>query len=205
MKLGILSDIHADLGALEKALELLEHLGAEKVLCAGDLVEKGDQGDEVVSLLRSLWIPSVCGNHDLNALRHGYMHHPQKTVDAPLSNESLGFLATLPPVLRYEWEGQRIVVVHEGSPICGESLSLYHSPKRFKRLISEAHADFLILGHLHTPILGRFQGCVLLHPGSVCSGRSRDSHTCAILHLPKGPVEVFDIASRKQTNWMHLW
>jgi len=69
MKLGLISDIHADYPSLVKALRIFKRVGVNKILCAGDLVEKGDNGNEVVALIHRLKIPCVLGNHDENGNR----------------------------------------------------------------------------------------------------------------------------------------
>jgi hypothetical protein len=54
MKLGIISDIHANRVALEAVLADLEHEGVERVVCLGDVAVGGPQPSETVALLRSL-------------------------------------------------------------------------------------------------------------------------------------------------------
>ena len=48
MRLGLISDIHADLGALDAALGALVERRVDRIVCAGDVVEKGPDGDAVV-------------------------------------------------------------------------------------------------------------------------------------------------------------
>ena len=69
MRLGLISDLHADAGALERALDTLERRGADRVVCMGDIVEKGDDGDRVVAALQWHAVASVRGNHDESAVR----------------------------------------------------------------------------------------------------------------------------------------
>src|SRR3954470_17828493 len=64
MKLGLISDIHADLDHLRRALILLRERGAETILCAGDLVDGESEGNAVVEFVRQQNIPCVQGNHD---------------------------------------------------------------------------------------------------------------------------------------------
>ena len=59
MKIGILSDIHGDSVSLDLALDLLDEKQVDAVLCAGDVVEKGENHDDVVSALVRLKIPCV--------------------------------------------------------------------------------------------------------------------------------------------------
>lgn len=67
MRLGLISDVHADLTALEKALHLLDFYQVDQILCAGDLVEGGQEGDGVVRRIQERTIMCVQGNHDREA------------------------------------------------------------------------------------------------------------------------------------------
>jgi predicted phosphodiesterase len=69
MKLAVLSDIHANLNALEAVLEDARNRGAEKFLCLGDIVGYGPQPEECVQSIQSLGAPTVIGNHDAWAVR----------------------------------------------------------------------------------------------------------------------------------------
>ena len=41
MKASLIADIHSNLDGLQKALNLLDSLGVEQIIFAGDMVEKG--------------------------------------------------------------------------------------------------------------------------------------------------------------------
>ena len=64
MKLGLISDIHGNLHALEQVLLELEEQQVQLILCAGDLVCYGAFPNEVLELLRQKSIPTVLGNYD---------------------------------------------------------------------------------------------------------------------------------------------
>jgi predicted phosphodiesterase len=63
MRFLILSDIHANLTALEAALEAVKGRW-DKAFCLGDVVGYGPDPNEVVDLLRSLPALTIRGNHD---------------------------------------------------------------------------------------------------------------------------------------------
>ena len=70
MKIGLISDIHAQLARLDCAIDILQSQGVDMILCAGDLVNRGHEGDTVVERIRAVKIPTVRGNHDVIALRN---------------------------------------------------------------------------------------------------------------------------------------
>ena len=61
---AIISDIHANLAALERVLADAERCGVEKVVCAGDVVGYGPDPAGAIRILRERDIPTVMGNHD---------------------------------------------------------------------------------------------------------------------------------------------
>jgi predicted phosphodiesterase len=68
MRLAILSDIHANLPALEAVLEHVEDTGVEELWCLGDVVGYGADPDRCTELVRERCDMSLVGNHDLAVL-----------------------------------------------------------------------------------------------------------------------------------------
>ena len=64
MKLGILSDIHSNLEALEAVLAALRDMGATRFVCCGDVVGYGPDPDRCIDVVRGLGCVCVAGNHD---------------------------------------------------------------------------------------------------------------------------------------------
>ncbi len=62
---GIISDIHANYQALKVALECLQAVGVEKILCLGDLVGYGAEPSECIQAVKErVDIVTIAGNHD---------------------------------------------------------------------------------------------------------------------------------------------
>lgn len=66
---AVISDIHANLPALQAVLREIERIGTDRILCCGDIVGYGPQPRECVELLREKKIPCVLGNHDVYTLQ----------------------------------------------------------------------------------------------------------------------------------------
>lgn len=64
MKLALISDIHANLEALEAVLAAIAHEGVDLILHLGDLVGYNANPNECVALIREHRILCVAGNHD---------------------------------------------------------------------------------------------------------------------------------------------
>lgn len=51
MKIGILTDIHSNINALNVVLEEFEKLKVDKIICCGDIIGIGPKPEEVVQAL----------------------------------------------------------------------------------------------------------------------------------------------------------
>ncbi len=193
-RIGLISDVHAQLDALESALDVLTRRGVDRVLCAGDLVDKGPDGDAVIELVQRRLIPCVRGNHDESAARHHQLTPWPSESDRELSEDSVDYLLELPLTRSYLIDGQRLLLAH-GIPT---SNRIYFfpdrgKPKELKRWARNPQHDYVVLGHTHRPMDVDWLGARYLNPGSVSKTRPRDSHTCAILTLPSGEFEVIEL------------
>jgi diadenosine tetraphosphatase ApaH/serine/threonine PP2A family protein phosphatase len=65
LRVAVLTDIHANLQALEAVLDSIEETGLERRWCLGDLVGYGAQPDDCARLVSELCELSLVGNHDL--------------------------------------------------------------------------------------------------------------------------------------------
>ena len=92
---GIISDVHGDLAALQDALARLSRLDVAQVVCAGDLLDWGPAPVRCIEVLQERRIPCVRGNHDFVDIGGG-------TLDPPtfLSGKALAFLDAMAPCRR---------------------------------------------------------------------------------------------------------
>jgi predicted phosphodiesterase len=68
VRLGIISDIHSNLPALEAVLAAVDEAGVDELWCLGDVVGYGAQPDECAKLVSERCALSLVGNHDLAVL-----------------------------------------------------------------------------------------------------------------------------------------
>ncbi len=64
IRVAILSDIHGNCVALDKALDDLRRDAVVQMVCLGDAIQGGPQPAKVVDRLRELGCPAVMGNAD---------------------------------------------------------------------------------------------------------------------------------------------
>lgn len=196
---GLISDIHGDLVSLKTALGILQEQRVDTILCAGDLVEKGTDGDIVVQLIRDLLIPCVLGNHDEAAIGNQQWLRENADLNHPnvrgrlLAEQTLDYLRDLPRTLRFVWENQRVLLTH-GTPKSNVTYLLPQSrPDMYKEIARQSEADVIIFGHTHIPTQAFFEAVWFFNPGSVCSDSTDAHRSCATLSLPDFTFCVFDL------------
>ena len=116
--LGIITDVHADLAALRAALDHFDAQGVDNIVCAGDIVDGGDQPEQVIALLRERGIPCIRGNHDRWAvMRHGRgeAEHHGDAGKRFIEAGTVAWLKALPTRWDDSLEGVRVAVRH-GTP-----------------------------------------------------------------------------------------
>jgi len=103
VRYAVLSDVHGNLEALDAALDAADRLGAEALLCLGDLVGYGANPNEVIETVAARGPVAVRGNHDEAALEPGKEEYFNQWGQAAirwtrqrLTGDSRRFLAALP-------------------------------------------------------------------------------------------------------------
>lgn len=201
MRIGLISDIHANLPALRAVLAALEVEQVELILCAGDLVCYGAQPNETLDLLRSRGIAGVMGNYD-DAVAWG-RPSASRTLSSPatepLKRAALewaaarvtpghrAYLRGLPWRADTRVDGLRISVVHAGLEHLDEWITPAH-PGPIANLARRVAADVLLLGHTHAAYSVVSEQTLVVNPGAV--GRSLDGDS-------RASYAVLDTATRR--------
>ncbi len=68
MRVAVITDVHANLPALEAVLEATSAVGVEEVWCLGDVVGYGVEPDACADLVRERCDVCLVGNHDIAVL-----------------------------------------------------------------------------------------------------------------------------------------
>ncbi|MCU4753982.1 metallophosphatase family protein [Halobacteria archaeon AArc-curdl1] len=186
MQVGLISDVHGNLPALEAVLE--DCPAVDALVCAGDVVGYNPWPGECVDTLRKLEVPTVMGNHDRAVVREtGFRFNRMAQAGVEYALEHLEaaqreWLAALPDE-RTCFDGQ-VKLVH-GHPVDPDR---YTYPKDFSpRLLGDE--SVLVLGHTHVQHVERYGDGVVVNPGSVGQPRDGDPRAAyAILDLERRDV-----------------
>ncbi|HET9465483.1 MAG TPA: metallophosphoesterase family protein [Gemmatimonadales bacterium] len=217
MKFALISDIHANLPALEA---VVAHIDGQRGVAAtyhlGDLVGYAPWPNESVALIRGRNIPGVAGNYD-STVGTDYKHCGCRYEDPrqeELSHISYGwtrervspdtksFLAGLP--FRIDLQpngghlaGPRVILVH-GSPTLNTLYWTEDRPDDFclkmARLAGARPGDVIAFGHTHIPWHREVGGIHFVNTGSV--GRPKDGDWRAgyvLLEAGSGEIGVQNV------------
>ncbi len=188
MKVGLISDIHCNVPALERAFALLAD--CNEIVCAGDLIYQYRFSNSVLTTLRERGVHTIVGNHD-NTVLHapGHPLRQSPTIDP----DCFSYLGSLPERLMLEFGGVRVAVFHGApwdEPRATSAYYLYpENGQQFARL-GEVDADVVVLGHTHRPFTAQVGRTLVVNPGSC--GEPRDAtrtYSCAALDLSSRGVE----------------
>lgn len=199
MKVAFISDIHANFPALCKALESAKRGGAQRILCAGDVVGFGPHPTEVVRLLIEERVACIQGNLDRKVLaaphspkklqkrlKGGVAKASQAWAALNLGEAERAWLAGRPGELRLTIGGADVWVVH-GSPLSDQD---YVYPSITNRALlaklGQERPSVLVCGHSHIPFTRTVSGVRVVNCGSV--GRPVDGD-------PRGSYALCDLAA----------
>jgi putative phosphoesterase len=178
MRIGIISDIHGNLIALESVLAELKHERVDQIVCLGDVAFGGPQPSETVDRLRELGCSCVMGNTD-----DFFVHAPNPDpnyenemrfremigwMTAQLSTDGLNFVRSFQPQIEIALENGEILLCYHGLPDSPSSVIFpTTSDDELAGLFNNHRAAVMAGGHTHTQMLRRYRNTVLINPGSV--------------------------------------
>ena len=194
MRIALISDIHANLPALQAVVEDIDGGGIDAIYHLGDLVGYAPWPNEVVALIRERGISGVAGNYDSTVAtdhescgcryedprQEKLSHLSYEWTRANCNERTKAFLATLPfrldmRPLGGHSSGPKLVLVH-GTPTRN---TLYWTEDRSddfcRQMAGRAGAeegDLIAFGHTHKPWHRVIDGIHFVNAGSV--GRPKD-------------------------------
>lgn len=195
MRYALISDIHANLPALEAVLEDIEHRAPRTpVYHLGDLVGYAPWPNEVVDIIRSRVIPGVAGNYD-STVAADYKHcgcayedpHQEELshlsydwTRAHASADTRRYLASLPfridiRPLGGHVAGPKAILVHGNAALNTVYVHEQRSDDFLTKMGSALGAntgDVISFGHTHVPWHREVNGIHFVNTGSV--GRPKD-------------------------------
>lgn len=153
MRILVISDIHANLEALES---VLEDAGGnwDVIWCLGDVIGYGPDPNECVARLREHEHLSLSGNHDwaiLGKLDLSEFNHEARLAVSwaqdTCTPETLAYLDTLPP--RHEEEQVTLAHGSPRHPVWEYLVDVYAAQENFQHFTT----PYCLVGHSHVPLM----------------------------------------------------
>lgn len=168
MTIAVISDVHANLEALEAVMRDIEHVKADTIYCLGDVVGYGSDPVPCLELVQRTCEVKLMGNHEYAVLGRLPFSHLNNTAKLSLSwtrskvdERMVPLIADLP--LSVEKEDLHFV---HASP---------YEPDHWHYILSQSHAELAFkhfdrricfAGHSHLPmIFSGFEGYVRRQAG----------------------------------------
>jgi predicted phosphodiesterase len=155
MRIGIISDVHANLPALEAVLKKLDELKVETVYCLGDTVGYGPFPNECLTLVRERCSIILKGNHDSGLIGESPLtefnqYGAQAIVWAQKVVEEyhVAFLRTLD----YTRLVDQITLAH-ASPARPEEWTYVLTVRAAREAFKASQTPLCFIGHTHVPVI----------------------------------------------------
>ena len=194
VKIGLISDVHAEPGPLDEALQIFQQEAVDYILCAGDIAGYGTDLQSTVTKISHSGCLAILGNHDLWHLGH-------KETESQFISSIDRYLGSLYKVVELSLEGKTLLMVHasppdsllEGIRLLDQNGGLIKEEvQQWEEYLMDASYDVLVVGHTHQVFAERLGRVLVVNPGSTFF-----NHTCAILTLPNMEVRFIALSGEK--------
>ena len=178
MKIGLLSDAHGNLIALEKCLNYLNKISVDEIYFLGDAVGYYPQSIEVLNRLIKEKVHCLMGNHEamlIGRLDYSIENDNVYQLDKirkVISHDLIKFIKKLSPDFGFNVNGKSIKLMHAGP---SDFLTEYIYPNTNLCDFNQIPYDFCFMGHTHYPFIKRNNNQTIVNIGSC--GMPRDYGT----------------------------
>ncbi len=209
MRYAIISDVHANIDALEPVLDRIDKESIDQIVCLGDVVGYNATPNECTDILRERNIPTILGNHDAVAcgLEEPWGFNPVALAAAmwtreQVSPENLDWLKSLPDALNFG----AFVGVHGAPKNHNTYLFTWEEILPHLYFLEEQNTPICMIGHTHAPGIFSADGvysvdddskfllgmdkCFFINAGSV--GQPRDSDPRAAFGVLDDEANTFE-------------
>jgi len=155
MRIGVFSDTHGNLEALNAVLEGFRHERIDRYYCLGDTVGYGGSPNECCDIVRKVSQGTILGNHDAavagrmdysyyyDAARHALDVHARA-----LQPDHMAWLKTLPYEIRVP---EAELLLCHGSPVRLEEFEYIFAPEQARECLPiwDRLGHLTLIGHSH--------------------------------------------------------
>ncbi|MBU2634787.1 MAG: metallophosphatase family protein [Nanoarchaeota archaeon] len=185
MKIGVISDIHGNLRALEVILRAFQLHSVERIICIGDMIGYFHQSIDVLDRLMKINVECLFGNHEayllghLKCSRENWQIYFLDQVKKNISRKRLNWLSKLPESLEINLNDKYLSFFH-GSPWKPLEEYIYPDSNKFDDFAT-LRWEWIFLGHTHYPMLKHIGNVNIINPGSCGLPRDGDLRASAAI------------------------
>ena len=177
LRIALISDLHANQIALREVLRSIHALGADEIVCLGDVATLGVAPREVIETLRELGCRCITGNHDEYLLdtilsnSHNDVMLLREAIDwsrEELSRDQLDFVRGFVESAELPLGAEHRLKLFHGSPSSNMVDLLSDTPSKvFDSQLGPERCLVMAGGHTHIQMLRQHRGTLVVNPGSV--------------------------------------
>ncbi len=202
MRVAVVSDIHANLTALDAVITDLRTTRPDLVVHGGDLLSGGSRPADVIDRIREMNWPGVYGNTDemlwaphrvsetlqaphLRQMRELLLTHTRPATLEAIGDERLAWLRALP----LRWSGHDLTVVHAVPDDAWRTVPANASDEDMERIYGVLGSTRVLYGHIHLPFVRRLATFTLVNTGAVSQSLDGDTRAAYAL-LDDDHIEI---------------
>lgn len=210
MKIGIITDVHSNIQALNAILNEFDKENVDKIICCGDIIGIGINPEETVQTLlkRKEMLIAVRGNHEqylLNGIPEEVHDNKRKMSEkevknhkwnhSKLSEQSINFLRQLKISENIKLEGKQFYVVHYPQQADGTYKKHIKNPNAMDNveMFKENDADIFLYGHTHTFSVNNIDDKWYINIGALGCPMKSNIARAGILEINDGEVKFSSI------------
>ena len=217
MKIGIITDVHSNIIALNAELNEFEKIEVDKIICCGDIIGIGPNPEETVQELMKNEdkLIAVIGNHEQYLLKGlpKDVHDDKRAMSleeidnhewthSKLSENSKKFISKFKISNIIEIEGKKIYIVHYPSNENGIYKKHIKNPtiKQNEEMFSGIDADIFIYGHTHTTSINNKNNKWYINLGSLGCPVKSNIANAGILEINKNEIRYKQLKIEYDVN-----
>lgn len=204
MRLGIITDIHSNIIALNAVLNEFKKRKVDKIICCGDIIGIGPNPEETVQNIIDIEekLIIVRGNHEQYLLKGlpKNVHDDKRQmsqdeiknhewVHSMLSEKSKKFISKIPLSQNIEIENKRIYIVHYPFDEKGNYKKFIKKPsiEECEKLFNEK-ANIFLFGHTHTVSSNSKENKWYINSGSLGCTLKSNIAKAGVLDIKEGKI-----------------
>ena len=217
MKIGVITDVHSNINALNKVLKEFDKIKVDKIICCGDIIGIGPNPEETVQELikNKDKLMAVRGNHEQYLLKGlpKDVHDDKREISLgeiknhewthnKLSENSKNFISQFNISNTITIENKRIYIVHYPCDENGIYKSHIKKPtiKQNEEMFSEIDADIYIYGHTHTTSINNKNNKWYINPGSLGCPVKSNIANAGILNINEKEIDYKQLEIEYNVN-----